>query len=108
MSAAYRELLERFGAGWERGDVDAIAAVFAPDAAFLGTPFGERAAGIDAIRAYWRTSPLNRPGARSKPARSTPPGPGSAPGSAAPSGPAAPADGANTGAPSSATPKAGK
>ena len=60
MSAAYRELLERFGAGWERGDVDAIAAVFAPDGTFLGTPFGERTAGIDAIRAYWTDVPLNQ------------------------------------------------
>ena len=60
MSAAYRELLERFGAGWERGDVDAIAAVFAPDGTFLGTPFGERTAGIDAIRGYWKDVPLNQ------------------------------------------------
>jgi len=60
MSAAYRELLERFGAGWERGDVDAIAAVFAPDAVFLGTPFAERSTGIDAIRAYWKDVPLNQ------------------------------------------------
>ena len=60
MSAAYRELLEQFGAGWERGDVDAIAAVFAPDAVFVGTPFGERNAGIDAIRAYWKDVPLNQ------------------------------------------------
>ena len=60
MSTAYRELLEQFGAGWERGDVDAIAAVFAPDAVFLGTPFAERATGADAIRAYWKDVPLNQ------------------------------------------------
>ena len=60
MSAVYRELLEQFGSAWERGDVDAIAAVFAPDAVFLGTPFGERTAGIDAIRAYWKDVPLNQ------------------------------------------------
>jgi len=60
MSAVYRELLEQFGSAWERGDVDAIAAVFAPDAVFLGTPFGERTAGTDAIRAYWKDVPLNQ------------------------------------------------
>jgi ketosteroid isomerase-like protein len=60
MSATYREILEQFGKGWERGDVDAIAAVFAPDAVFLGSPFGERTAGIDAIRAYWKDVPLNQ------------------------------------------------
>src|SRR6266704_1258936 len=60
MSAVYRQLLEQFGTGWERGDVDAIAAVFAPDAVFLGSPFGERTAGIDAIRAYWKDVPLNQ------------------------------------------------
>ena len=32
MAEAYRELLDTFGRGWERGAVDEIASVFAPDA----------------------------------------------------------------------------
>lgn len=60
MSAAYRELVDTFGRGWELGDVDTIASVFAPDAVFLGAPFGERAVGADAIRAYWQDVPRNQ------------------------------------------------
>ncbi len=60
MNEAYRELLDAFGRGWERGDVDAIASVFAPDAVFLETPFGARSAGVDAIRAYWTDVPANQ------------------------------------------------
>src|SRR5438034_8242369 len=60
MSEAYRALLEAFGRGWERGDVDAIASVFAPDAAFLATPFSDKSVGIDAIRDYWKDVPLNQ------------------------------------------------
>ncbi|HVH08318.1 MAG TPA: nuclear transport factor 2 family protein [Gemmatimonadales bacterium] len=60
MNAAYRELLERFGRGWERGDVEEIAGVFAPDAVFVGAPFAEASRGIEAIRAYWKDIPLNQ------------------------------------------------
>ena len=51
MAEAYRELLDTFGRGWERGAVDEIASVFAPDAVFLETPFSAKSTGIDAIRA---------------------------------------------------------
>jgi ketosteroid isomerase-like protein len=60
MTDAYRTLLDAFGRGWERGDVAAILGVFAPDAAFLATPFGDRAVGIDAIRDYWKDVPVNQ------------------------------------------------
>jgi len=42
MSQVYRQLLEAFGRAWQGGDVDAIVAVFSPDAVFLETPFSER------------------------------------------------------------------
>src|SRR2546426_12004613 len=57
MAEAYRELLDTFGRGWERGAVDEIASVFAPDAVFLETPFSAKSVGIDAIRAYWNDIP---------------------------------------------------
>ena len=60
MNAAYRQLLETFGRGWEGGDVDTIVSVFAPDAVFLETPFSERSVGSDAIRAYWKDIPVNQ------------------------------------------------
>jgi uncharacterized protein (TIGR02246 family) len=60
MRDAYRQLVDTFGRGWERGDVEAIASVFTPDAVFLDHPFGEKSVGIDAIRAYWGDIPRNQ------------------------------------------------
>jgi len=60
MDEAYRQMVDTFGRGWERGDVDELVSVFAPDAVFLETPFSERAVGIDAIRAYWKDVPVNQ------------------------------------------------
>jgi ketosteroid isomerase-like protein len=60
MHEAYRELLNRFGRGWEQGAIDEIAAVFSPDAVFLETPFSEKSRGLDAIRSYWKDVPVNQ------------------------------------------------
>lgn len=60
MNEAYRLLIDTFGRGWERGDADAIASLFAPDAVFLDTPFSDKAVSLDAIRAYWRETPANQ------------------------------------------------
>ncbi len=60
MSETYRRLIDDFGRAWERGDADAIAALFAPDAVFLDTPFSDKAVGRDAIRAYWKETPGNQ------------------------------------------------
>ena len=60
MSEQYRALLDAFGRGWDQGDADAIAAVFAPDAVFLDGPFGAKETGTAAIRAYWSDLPKNQ------------------------------------------------
>jgi ketosteroid isomerase-like protein len=60
MSAAYRELVDTLGRGWEKGDVDVICSVFADDAVFIETPFSPPDSGIAAIRAYWRDIPLTQ------------------------------------------------
>lgn len=60
MSEVYRPLIDTFGQGWERGDADLIASVFAPDAVFLETPFSGKQAGAAAIRAYWKDVPTNQ------------------------------------------------
>lgn len=60
MSAAYRELVDTFGSGWEQGNVDTICSVFTEDAVFLETPFSQPDTGIVAIRAYWRDIPLTQ------------------------------------------------
>ena len=58
--AIYRELVDTFGAAWERGDLEAIASVFTPDAVFLETPFSDKTVGLAAIREYWRDVPANQ------------------------------------------------
>lgn len=60
MSDAFRSLIDAFGQGWERGDAEAIAAVFADDAVFLDQPFGTKESGLAAIRAYWVDLPKNQ------------------------------------------------
>ena len=60
MSEPARQLVDTFGRGWEQGDVDTLVSVFAPDAVFLESPFGEKAVGLQAIRAYWQDVPQNQ------------------------------------------------
>jgi ketosteroid isomerase-like protein len=60
MQEAYRQLLETFGGGWERGDVEALVSVFAPNAAFVEAPFSQKCVGVAAIRAYWQDVPANQ------------------------------------------------
>jgi uncharacterized protein (TIGR02246 family) len=60
MADNYRNLLETLGAGWERGDAEAICSVFAPDAVFIETPFSTPDRGIQAIRAYWTEVPTHQ------------------------------------------------
>ncbi|HXF94983.1 MAG TPA: nuclear transport factor 2 family protein [Gemmatimonadales bacterium] len=60
MSEEFRGLVETFGRGWEKGDVDAIVSVFTPDATFLDHPFGAKEVGHAAIRAYWADVPKNQ------------------------------------------------
>jgi ketosteroid isomerase-like protein len=60
MNEAYRQLIDAFGEGWEKGDIEKICSVFTPDAVFLETPFSQKEVGIQAIRAYWQDLPLTQ------------------------------------------------
>jgi len=60
MNDAFRTLIDTFGKGWERGDVEAIASVFNDDAVFLETPFSQPDRGIAAIREYWKDIPRHQ------------------------------------------------
>ncbi len=60
MTESYRALIDNFGKGWERGDVEAIASIFTDDAVFLETPFSQPDRGLVAIRAYWKDIPLHQ------------------------------------------------
>ena len=60
MSDSLRTLIDTFGKGWERGDVEAVASVFSGDAVFIETPFSQPDRGIAAIRMYWKDIPLHQ------------------------------------------------
>jgi ketosteroid isomerase-like protein len=55
-----RGLIDTFGKGWARPDVDALMSVYAPEAVFVETPFSEALRGTEAIRRYWLEVPYNQ------------------------------------------------
>ena len=60
MNPTYRQLIDTFGQGWERADVELLASVFTADAVFLETPFSQKDTGIAAIRGYWKDVPVHQ------------------------------------------------
>jgi hypothetical protein len=56
-SALGRSLIDTFGQGWSRGNVDTLMSVFAPAARFIETPFSEPLVGHEAILGYWKEIP---------------------------------------------------
>ena len=57
---AGRGLIDTFGKGWARPDVDQLMSVYAPDAVFVETPFSEALRGTEAIRRYWLDVPYSQ------------------------------------------------
>jgi ketosteroid isomerase-like protein len=55
-----RALIDTFGNGWARSNVDQIMSVFTPSAVFLETPFSEPLRGTDAIRRWWLDVPYTQ------------------------------------------------
>jgi ketosteroid isomerase-like protein len=55
-----RGLIDSFGNGWSRANVDLMVSVYSPDAVFVETPFSEPLRGIEAIRRYWLEVPYNQ------------------------------------------------
>ena len=55
-----RALIDSFGNGWSRANVDLIMSVYSPDAVLVETPFSEPLRGIEAIRRYWLEVPYNQ------------------------------------------------
>ena len=53
-----RSLIDTFGQGWSRGDVDLLMSVFAADVVFVETPFSDPLSGPEAVRRYWLEVPL--------------------------------------------------
>ena len=59
--AAVREIVERYVAAWDRGDVDGVVAMLAEDATFSMPPLTAWYRGREAIRAFLPTGPLSMP-----------------------------------------------
>lgn len=55
-----RKLMNEFEAGWSKGDVNRIMALFVDEAVFLETPYSEPMRGAAAIRRYWSDVPVNQ------------------------------------------------
>ena len=56
-AAAFGALVARFGEGWEKGNADTMAEIFAEDAVFQPGPFEAPIRGRESIRDYWRDVP---------------------------------------------------
>ena len=57
-----RELVGEYVAAWERGDVGAVAALLTDDVTLAMPPRPEWYAGLDAVTAFLRVTPLHAPG----------------------------------------------
>jgi ketosteroid isomerase-like protein len=55
-----RSLIDDFGQGWSRGNVDLLMSVFAADMVFVETPFSEPLRGAESVRRYWLEVPLHQ------------------------------------------------
>lgn len=55
-----RTLIDTFGAGWAKPDIDLLVSVFAQDAVFVETPFSIPIRGADAIRRWWLDVPFSQ------------------------------------------------
>jgi ketosteroid isomerase-like protein len=55
-----RTLIDDFGQGWSRGNVDLLMSVFAEEMVFVETPFSEPLRGAEAVRRYWLEVPLHQ------------------------------------------------
>ncbi|MEO8201521.1 MAG: nuclear transport factor 2 family protein [Gemmatimonadota bacterium] len=53
-----RALIDTFGQGWSRCNVDTLLSVFTPTARFIETPFAAPLVGTEAIRGYWKEIPF--------------------------------------------------
>ena len=55
-----RELIDTFGKGWAKGNLELLMSVFAAEAVFIETPFSAPLKGPAAIRRFWAEVPLHQ------------------------------------------------
>jgi ketosteroid isomerase-like protein len=55
-----RSLVDTFGAGWSKANIDVLMSVYAPDVVFVETPFSSPIRGSEAVRSYWLDVPYHQ------------------------------------------------
>src|SRR5215212_3316223 len=55
-----RTIIDTFGKGWSKPDIELLMSIFAPDAAFVETPFSAPILGSAAIRLWWLHVPFTQ------------------------------------------------
>jgi ketosteroid isomerase-like protein len=55
-----RTLIDTFGRGWAKGDIDLLTSVYSPEIVFIETPFSSPRTGLEAVRSYWRDVPYHQ------------------------------------------------
>jgi ketosteroid isomerase-like protein len=55
-----RELIDTFGTGWAKANIEQLMSVFADDAVYIETPFSQPLRGAAAIRRFWVEVPLQQ------------------------------------------------
>jgi ketosteroid isomerase-like protein len=55
-----RSLIDTFGKGWEKGNVDLLMSVYSSDAVFIETPFSPPLQGETEVRRYWLDVPYHQ------------------------------------------------
>ena len=55
-----RSLIDTFGKGWSKPDVDLLMGVFATEGVFVETPFSDPIRGKEAVRRWWLDVPYSQ------------------------------------------------
>jgi len=55
-----RSLIDTFGRGWSKGDLDLLMSVYTPGVVFIETPFSQPLTGHDAVRRFWADVPYSQ------------------------------------------------
>src|SRR5919204_3524123 len=55
-----RSLIDTFGKGWSKPDIDLLMSVYSTDPVFIESPFSAPFQGWDAVRQYWLDVPYHQ------------------------------------------------
>jgi ketosteroid isomerase-like protein len=55
-----RSLIDTFGNGWSKGDIELLMGIYSPDPVFIETPFSTPIRGLADVRRYWADVPYHQ------------------------------------------------